>query len=150
MAGHQQAVVDPEADGLISGASQSASSQAGPETPNPPQQAKSVNARLAALLKKQDDLTSKLQDLEAELEARVNDESAALTSTSNVTLDSDPEQRRKQTIASAEAIVKNHIAALHSYNEIKDVGLGLMGLVAEQRGVRQIVVMDDFGVTAKD
>ncbi|KAJ5095085.1 hypothetical protein N7532_007376 [Penicillium argentinense] len=30
--------------------------------------------------------------------------------------------------------VKKHIDLLHAYNEIKDVGLGLMGLIAEARG----------------
>lgn len=45
---------------------------------------------------------------------------------------------------------KAHIAALHGYNEIKDVAQGLMGLLAEQRGVRVIEVMEEFGVDAKD
>ncbi|KAF2212133.1 hypothetical protein CERZMDRAFT_42449 [Cercospora zeae-maydis SCOH1-5] len=60
------------------------------------------------------------------------------------------EQRAKQALATANAAIKKHISALHRYNEIKDIGLGLMGLVAERRGVRQKVVMEEFGIGDKD
>ena len=46
----------------------------------------------------------------------------------------------------APEIVRAHIKLLHSYNEIKDVGLGLMGLIADGRGVRLGDVMGEFGV----
>jgi len=46
--------------------------------------------------------------------------------------------------------VKNHIRSLHSYNEIKDVGQGLMGLIAEARGVRYVDVQREFGIEAGD
>lgn len=46
--------------------------------------------------------------------------------------------------------VKQHIELLHAYNGIRDVGHGLMGMIAEQRGVRVKVIMDEFGVDAKD
>ncbi|KAL4909475.1 hypothetical protein BDW74DRAFT_146653 [Aspergillus multicolor] len=46
--------------------------------------------------------------------------------------------------------VKRHIRLLHEYNEIKDVGQGLMGLIADARGVRQIDVQKEFGVGLKD
>ncbi|KAJ5756985.1 uncharacterized protein N7511_007167 [Penicillium nucicola] len=48
------------------------------------------------------------------------------------------------------ATVKRHIRLLHDYNEIKDVGQGLMGLIAEERGVRQVEVEREFGVEEKD
>ena len=48
--------------------------------------------------------------------------------------------------AAAEAIVRRHIRLLHAYNEIRDVGLGLMGLIADERGVRLAGVMEEFGV----
>ncbi|OJD14888.1 hypothetical protein AJ78_04804 [Emergomyces pasteurianus Ep9510] len=44
------------------------------------------------------------------------------------------------------AIVQRHIRLLHEYNEIKDIGQGLMGLVAEARGVRHVDVQREFGV----
>lgn len=47
-------------------------------------------------------------------------------------------------------MVKRHICLLHDYNEIKDVAQGLMGLIAEARGVRQIEVQMEFGADEKD
>ncbi|KAL3476098.1 Swi5-domain-containing protein [Aspergillus californicus] len=46
--------------------------------------------------------------------------------------------------------VKRHIRLLHEYNEIKDVGQGLMGLIADARGVRQVDVQKEFGVGERD
>lgn len=50
----------------------------------------------------------------------------------------------------ANKMVKQHIKLLHEYNELKDVGQGLMGLIADQRGVRIVEVQEEFGVDAKD
>jgi DNA repair protein Swi5/Sae3 len=46
--------------------------------------------------------------------------------------------------------VKRHIRLLHEYNEIKDIGQGLMGLIADARGMRQVDVQRDFGVGDRD
>lgn len=46
--------------------------------------------------------------------------------------------------------VQRHIRLLHEYNEIKDVGQGLMGLIADARGVRQVEVQREFGVGDRD
>jgi DNA repair protein Swi5/Sae3 len=46
--------------------------------------------------------------------------------------------------------VKRHIRLLHEYNEIKDVAQGLMGLIAEARGVRQVDVQREYGVKEQD
>ncbi|KAK2807903.1 hypothetical protein FQN50_005145 [Emmonsiellopsis sp. PD_5] len=50
----------------------------------------------------------------------------------------------------ATAIVQRHIRLLHEYNEIKDVGQGLMGLIAEARGVRYVDVQKGFGIGERD
>lgn len=52
----------------------------------------------------------------------------------------------------AKAILKQHISALHSYNEIKDVAQGMMGLIAESRGVRirDLYLDGEFGVAEAD
>ncbi|KAK2778686.1 hypothetical protein FQN53_001714 [Emmonsiellopsis sp. PD_33] len=50
----------------------------------------------------------------------------------------------------ATAIVQRHIRLLHEYNEIKDVGQGLMGLIAEARGVRYVDVQKGFGIAERD
>lgn len=46
--------------------------------------------------------------------------------------------------------VQRHIRLLHDYNEIKDIGQGLMGLIADARGMRQIDVQKEFGVGDRD
>lgn len=53
-------------------------------------------------------------------------------------------------MAAANKIVKGHIKLLHEYNELKDVGQGLMGLIADQRAVRIVEVQAEFGVDAED
>lgn len=50
----------------------------------------------------------------------------------------------------ANETIKKHIKLLNQYNEIKDVGQGLMGMIAEQKGVRVVEVMPDFGVEEGD
>ncbi len=60
-----------------------------------------------------------------------------------------PEQV-ESNLATAKAVIKEHISLLHQYNEIRDVGLGLMGIIADQRGVRLRDVQEDFGVDTKD
>ncbi|EEP79542.1 predicted protein [Uncinocarpus reesii 1704] len=47
-------------------------------------------------------------------------------------------------------IVKRHIRLLHEYNEIKDIGQGLLGLIAERRAVRYVDVQKEFGVGGND
>ena len=64
--------------------------------------------------------------------------------------DGNDEPTEADIMAAANRIVKDHIKLLHEYNELKDVGQGLMGLIADQRGVRIIEVQDEFGVDAKD
>ena len=49
-----------------------------------------------------------------------------------------------------QAIVKAHIKLLHDYNEIRDVGQGLMGIIADQRGVRVVDVYREFDVADGD
>ncbi|EEA24500.1 hypothetical protein TMatcc_007606 [Talaromyces marneffei ATCC 18224] len=46
--------------------------------------------------------------------------------------------------------VRDHIRLLHDYNEIRDIGQGLLGLIAEKRGVRYKDVLEEFGVDADD
>ncbi|KAE8382087.1 Swi5-domain-containing protein [Aspergillus bertholletiae] len=48
------------------------------------------------------------------------------------------------------AIVRQHIRLLHKYNEIKDIGQGLVGLIADARGVRQVEVQREYGVGDRD
>ncbi|KAG2412705.1 hypothetical protein HFD88_010262 [Aspergillus terreus] len=77
--------------------------------------------------------------------------------TSIAELESQAEQLESQ-IASVKSQLKDdpavtvqrHIRLLHDYNEIKDIGQGLMGLIADARGMRQIDVQKEFGVGDRD
>lgn len=46
--------------------------------------------------------------------------------------------------------VKRHIKLLHDYNDIKDVGQGLVGMIADNRGVRIGELYEEFGVKLTD
>jgi hypothetical protein len=112
-------------------------------SPSPP-----LSARTTALLKKKAALEAKLADLEAELASHVAN--AKLSSGLEMPSSWTTEQKTSEAIEGANVTVKEHIELLHRYNAIKDVGLGLLGMVAEQRGMRQVVVMEEFGLSAKD
>jgi hypothetical protein len=64
--------------------------------------------------------------------------------------DVNDEATEADIMAAANKIVKEHIKLLHEYNELKDVGQGLMGLIADQRGVRIVEVQEEFGIEAQD
>ncbi|KAK5166240.1 uncharacterized protein LTR77_008501 [Saxophila tyrrhenica] len=106
------------------------------------------NPRLQALAAKKVDLEAKLLALQ--------DQRAALVSQSKLPSglampDSWAEdEKTKSALASANVTIKEHISLLHKYNEIKDIGQGLMGLIAESRGVRVATVMEDYGMGEKD
>lgn len=52
----------------------------------------------------------------------------------------------------ATATVRTHIKLLHQYNEMRDVGQGLIGMVADNRGLRisELYESGEFGVGVKD
>jgi hypothetical protein len=50
----------------------------------------------------------------------------------------------------AAVTVKKHIKLLHDYNDIRDVGQGLIGMIADNRGVRIGELYEEFGVDIKD
>jgi hypothetical protein len=53
-------------------------------------------------------------------------------------------------VAQARAVIKTHIGLLHEYNAMRDVGMGLIGIVAETRGVRIRECQEEFGVGEGD
>jgi hypothetical protein len=57
---------------------------------------------------------------------------------------------RDALMKEANAIIKQHINLLHEYNEIKDVAQGLIGMIAEKRGVRVVDCQGEFGVGPGD
>ncbi|KAI6829822.1 hypothetical protein KC332_g1238 [Hortaea werneckii] len=106
------------------------------------------NPHLAALESKRQRLLATLADLQAQRSQLVSE--AKLPSGLDMPLEWSEEQKNKQALATANGVIKDHIQLLHKYNEMKDIGLGLMGLIADKRGVRIGTVMEDFGMDEKD
>lgn len=91
-------------------------------------------------------LRTTLDELSSQRTALVRD---ALSESSSAS-DTLPNDSVQQAVASAQSKIKRHIKLLQQYNEIKDIGQGLMGLIAEQRDVRVVDVMADFDMVEKD
>ncbi|RDL39318.1 uncharacterized protein BP5553_03658 [Venustampulla echinocandica] len=75
----------------------------------------------------------------------------------NVSLKAEIARTRERTQDIAETLtapasetVKSHIKLLHDYNDIRDVGQGLIGMIADNRGVRVGELYKEFGVGLKD
>jgi hypothetical protein len=112
-----------------------------PSTPAKPSQ----ETTLAELKAQRTALIAALAALPQIQELIAEDESSPVSSEAS---DSGPTDA--EVMAAANKVVKKHIKLLHEYNEIKDVGQGLMGLIADQRGVRIVEVQDEFGIGEKD
>ncbi|OQU97271.1 hypothetical protein CLAIMM_03225 [Cladophialophora immunda] len=56
----------------------------------------------------------------------------------------------KAALAHAHSIINRHISLLKSYNEIKNIAMGMLGLIAEKEGKRLKDVMDERGVNEDD
>jgi len=110
--------------------------------------AEPTNPRLAAITAKKATLEATLASLQSRRSALVAE--AKLPSGLDMPADWTEEQRTKQALASANEVIKEHIAHLHRYNEIKDIGQGLVGLIADKRGVRVSEVMTDYDMSEKD
>lgn len=118
-----------------------------PAAPSPATTARST-ARLTALQAKQDTLSATLATLLTTHATLVAN--AKLPSGLPLPDDLSDEERSAQALASASAVAKEHIGLLHTYNEIKDIGQGLLGLVAEGRGVRIRDLGEEFSVGEAD
>ena len=81
---------------------------------------------------------------------KIKDLIAEQYSTDEASETSNNEPTDATVTAAAGKLVKRHIKLLHEYNEIKDVGQGLMGLIADQRGVRIVEVQEEFGLESND
>ena len=62
----------------------------------------------------------------------------------------DTETRAKLAVDAANAKIKSQIRQLQQYNDIKDIGTQLMGLIAEKRGCRIAEVQEEFGINPDD
>lgn len=55
-----------------------------------------------------------------------------------------------QALTMAKATNQEHIRSLTQYNELKDIGTSLIGMIADNRQKRIIEVMEELGVNEKD
>ncbi|KAI3547070.1 hypothetical protein CTAM01_14909 [Colletotrichum tamarilloi] len=64
----------------------------------------------------------------------------------------DKDGNKDKEFEEASAVVAKHVKLLREYNQIKDVGQQLMGMVAEKRGVTvgSLYETREFGVGPKD
>ncbi|KIX95026.1 uncharacterized protein Z520_09336 [Fonsecaea multimorphosa CBS 102226] len=56
----------------------------------------------------------------------------------------------KAALAHAHSIINSHISLLKSYNEIKNIAMGMLSLIAEKEGRRLKDVMDERGIDEDD
>lgn len=141
------ASVPPSSDGVEQSHS-TTTAQSNPSKPKP------ENHRLAALEAKKASLEETLEDLKAQ-RLRLATETKLpsglpLPTTNPAGEPLDDSEILSSALKSSNAVIKDHIALLHKYNEIKDIGQGLMGLIADQRDCRVVKVMEEFGVAEGD
>lgn len=122
-----------------------------PKSQNPNTTTTTSNPRLTALEARKATLTQTLTHLKAQrqtLATQAQPPSGLTSKTSGEPLSDD--EILQSALQSSNAVIKQHIALLHKYNEIKDIGQGLMGLIADQRDCRVVKVMEEFGVGEGD
>jgi hypothetical protein len=134
--------------------------QSSPSAPKPEETKKeppkpTTNPRLTALETRKATLLQTLADLKSQrltLASQTKLPSGLPLATTNPStgLPLSEDEILAAALKSSNAVVKEHITLLHKYNEIKDIGQGLMGLIADKRDCRVVVVMDEFGVGEKD
>jgi CHAT domain-containing protein len=132
-------------------------SRANPETNNTTSEAASAtptNTRLTALQTKKTTLEQTLSALKAErlhLATQAKLPSGLPIPTTDPTGEAlSEDELLASALKSSSVVIKSHIALLHKYNEIKDIGQGLMGLIADKRDCRVVGVMEEFGVGEGD
>lgn len=129
----------------------------GPEpstTSNTASETKPTNPRLTAREAKKAALEQTLLDLKAqrlELATQAKLPSGLPLPTTNPSGEPlSEDELLASALKSSGSVVKGHIALLHKYNEIKDIGQGLMGLIADKRDCRVVKVMEEFGIGEAD
>ncbi|KAG9676036.1 hypothetical protein KCU99_g5828, partial [Aureobasidium melanogenum] len=102
--------------------------------------------QLDALRARQAALEATLAELLSQRASLVN----AFSPTSNAQESEDTETRAKLAVDAANTKIKSQIKQLQQYNDIKDIGTQLMGIIAEKRGCRIGEVQEEFGINPDD
>jgi hypothetical protein len=121
--------------------------------------------RVATLAQTLQDLNSQRQNLLLELHSKLSNQAASASSSTtdaakrqyypSVHAHSQPvppltPSNEALLLAQAQHKVREHIRSLTRYNELRDVGMGLIGIVAENRGLRMRDCLEEFGVAEGD
>jgi hypothetical protein len=126
------------------------------------QSSQSPDPRVAALLQTLQDLDAEKRNLLLEVHGKLGNQSAVTgTKTNNgpyypsTHAHSQPvppltPSNEALLLAQAQQKVREHIKSLTRYNELRDVGMGLIGIVAENRGLRMRDCLEEFGVAEGD
>ena len=129
--------------------SQSSSPDTQSSTKMPARSSTAKDAQLSALHARQTALETTISELLSQRSSLVNSVSPA-----SAFQNSDPEHpdtaRTKVALDDANSKIKSHITQLQHYNDIKDIGTQLMGLIAEKRGCRIAEVQEEFGINPED
>ncbi|KAG9747094.1 hypothetical protein KCU73_g7445, partial [Aureobasidium melanogenum] len=104
------------------------------------------DTQLDALRARQAAFEATLAELLSQRTSLVN----ALSPTSNAQESEDTETRAKLAVDAANTKIKSQIKQLQQYNDIKDIGTQLMGIIAEKRGCRIIEVQEEFDINPDD
>ena len=109
-----------------------------------------VNESVGKAIKRRDEALSSLGQALEELDilpigTRPNDCNSELPP--RTVMDWTPD---KDKIRACKAFVATYLESLHEYNEMKDTAQALVGMVAEQRGMRVQEVLDKYGVSEGD
>ncbi|KAF4303162.1 putative DNA repair protein swi5 protein [Botryosphaeria dothidea] len=102
-----------------------------------------LTARRTSVLKEFAALPSVAEMLPRHANATATSSSASAEAASAV-----PE--KDAVLHAAKAVTQERIRRLNQYNEMRDIGQGLMGIIAESRGVRIKEVQEEFDISAKD
>jgi hypothetical protein len=95
-------------------------------------------------------LRETLSRTEEKLGVSINQLQAQSATFPSLTLTDTPAERQKAAAAHAQSITDKHIAKLKRYNEIKDIALGLLNLIAEREGRRLADVLGERGLSERD
>ena len=55
-----------------------------------------------------------------------------------------------RTLSQAQYILDDHVKMLSKYNAVKDVGMTMLGILAEQKGVTMKAIMEERGIDKDD
>ncbi|KAK6008437.1 hypothetical protein QM012_000340 [Aureobasidium pullulans] len=104
------------------------------------------DSQLDALRARQAALDSTVAELLSQRTSLVN----SLSSTSAIHESGDTNTRAKLAVDAANIRIQDQIRQLQQYNDIKDIGTQLMGIIAEKRGCRIGEVQEEFGINPDD